>query len=154
MNLTSTGLHLCTFRLGNLYLGIDVLDVQEVLRHPDITRVPHSDAAVCGLIILRSQIATTIDLRGRLDVEARDADVTPIHVVVRAAGEAISILVDKIGDVIEVDPGTFEPPPETMDGVAKDLILGAYKLENELLLILDVAKTVTLRNAVEEVAAS
>ncbi|MCP3989467.1 MAG: purine-binding chemotaxis protein CheW [Actinomycetia bacterium] len=136
---------LCTFRLGPLYLGIDVLDVREVLHHADVTSVPHADNAVEGLINLRGQIATTIDLRRRLNIEKRDPETKPIHVVILSDGEPVTLLVDAIGDVIDVDPQTYEEPPSTMTGVAKDLILGAYKLDDELLLVLDVQGVVDLQ---------
>ncbi len=149
MSATQTGLQLCTFRVGDLYLGIDVLEVEEVLYQADLTAVPHAAPAVCGLINLRGQIATTIDLRNRLGLEPRDEEARPIHVVVRSAGESISLLVDSIGDVLEVDPAAYEPPPETTTGPARDLILGAYKLEDELLLTLDVRKAAHAGSPVE-----
>ncbi len=135
---------LCTFRLGPLYLGIDVLDVREVLHHADVTGVPHAETAVEGLINLRGQIATTIDLRRRLEIGDRDPDSKPIHVVILSEGEPVTLLVDAIGDVVDIDRQTYEEPPSTMTGVAKELILGAYKLDDELLLVLDVQKAVDL----------
>ena len=147
------GLQLCTFRLGSLFLGVDVLDVQEVLYHADVTSVPHAADAVSGLINLRGQIATTIDLRTRLGVESDDEPGRPTHVVVRSSGESVSLLVDRIGDVLEVDPDLYEAPPETMDDATRDLILGAYKLEEELLLILDVARVVNIPLPTREEAA-
>ncbi|MEM7324641.1 MAG: chemotaxis protein CheW [Actinomycetota bacterium] len=147
-----TTLQLCTFRLGSLYLGVNVLDVQEVLYRAEVCRVPHADPAISGLINLRGQIATTIDMRTRLGIEPRDPESQPIHVVVRSAGESVNLLVDKIGDVLAVDPDLYEPPPETISGIAKELILGAYKLTDELLLILDVDKAVAIRPGNGEVS--
>lgn len=145
---------LCTFRLGPLYLGIDVLDVREVLHHADVTAVPHADPAVEGLINLRGQIATTIDLRRRLEVAPLDDDSNPIHVVILADGEPVTLLVDAIGDVVDVDPAAYEDPPSTMTGVASELILGAYKLTDELLLVLDVQRAVQLEDEVTEAGAA
>jgi purine-binding chemotaxis protein CheW len=143
---TATSLdQVCTFRLGPLYLGIDVLDVREVLHQADVTTVPHADPAVEGLINLRGQIATTIDLRRRLEIDEVDPDTKPIHVVILSDGEPVTLLVDAIGDVVDVDPQTYEEPPATMTGTARELILGAYKLEDELLLILDVKRVVDLQ---------
>ena len=141
---------LCTFRLDKLYLGIDVKSVREVLYHAEVTVVPHSDAAVEGLINLRGQIATAVDLRRRLGIEPRDPDESPIHIVVMTDGEPVTLLVDSIGDVIDVDPGAYEPPPETVTGPTQDLILGAYKLEDELLLVLDVERSIEVGRAPEE----
>lgn len=135
---------LCTFRLGPLYLGIDVRDVREVLHHADITGVPHAGTSVEGLINLRGQIATTIELRRRLELEPRDDGLEPIHVVVHSEGEPVTLLVDAIGDVIDTDPETYEEPPATMVGSARELIVGTFKLDQELLLVLDVEKVVQI----------
>ncbi|MEZ5225614.1 MAG: chemotaxis protein CheW [Acidimicrobiales bacterium] len=136
---------LCTFRVGELLLGLDVLSVQEVLYHSDITAVPHSPHAVTGLINLRGQIATAIDLHARLDV-ARDPEAKKeqVHVVVRYRNEPVSLMVDEIGDVMTVDSEIYEQPPETVSGIARELITGAYKLPNELLLTLDVERTIAM----------
>jgi purine-binding chemotaxis protein CheW len=67
-----------------------------------------------------------------------------MNVVVRAADEAVSLLVDEIGDVLEVEDGSFESPPETLKGVARELIRGAYKLKDQLLLVLDTEKAVSI----------
>lgn len=144
------GTQYCTFRLGDLYLGIDVIDVQEVLYHADVTWVPHAESAVRGLINLRGQIATTIDLRTRLGLHSVDDDVRQTHVVVGHAGEAISLLIDEVDDVLTVDTDQFAPPPATLSGPARDLIMGAYKLERELLLVLDVRRALEVKNATVE----
>lgn len=140
---------LCTFRLGPLYLGIDVRDVREVLHHADITTVPHASHSIEGLINLRGQIATTIELRRRLELEPREPELEPIHVVVHSEGEPVTLLVDAIGDVIDTDPEKYEEPPSTMVGSARDLIIGTFKLDQELLLVLDVEKVVQLEPVVE-----
>ena len=131
---------LCTFRLGSLYLGVDVTEVREVLLQADVTTVPHADEVIDGLINLRGQIATCIDLRRQLGLEPRDPDLVPIHVVTITDGEPMTLLVDAVGDVVDVDPATYETPPTTMDPATRKLILGAYKLEAELLLVLDLDK--------------
>jgi len=125
-----------------LYLGVDVLKVQEVIRCQPMTRVPTAPPVVRGLINLRGQIVTALDLRRRLELPATGAPAAPTNVVVRSADGAISLLVDDIGDVVEVTDAEFEPAPETLAGVARELIRGAYKLPERLLLILDVEKTV------------
>ncbi len=145
---------LCTFRLGPLYLGIDVRDVREVVQHADVTMVPNADPAIEGLINLRGQIATAIDLCRRLEVEPADIEREPIHLVILSEGEPVTLLVDSIGDVIDVDSTDYEPPPATMTGIARDLILGAYKLEDELLLVLDIQKAVELHPSDAEDVAS
>lgn len=136
----------CTFYLERHYFGLDVLRVQEVIRFQEMTRVPLAPPVVRGLINLRGQIVTAIDLRRRLELSERPADVTPVNVVVRTDDGAVSLLVDEIGDVLEVPEKAFEKPPDTLTGSARELIRGAYKLEQGLLLILDEEKAVNLAN--------
>jgi purine-binding chemotaxis protein CheW len=132
----------CTFSVGGHYFGLDVLKVQEIIRFQEMTRVPLAPPEVSGLINLRGQIVTAIDLRRRLELSDRPADQLPINVVVHTDDGAISLLVDEIGDVLEVPEKLFERPPDTLTGVARELILGAYKLDTGLLLILDMERTV------------
>jgi len=133
-----------TFYLDKLLFGVDVGKVQEVIRYQEMTRVPLASAVVTGLINLRGQIVTALDLRRRLELSQRDAEKLPMNVVVRSGEEAVSLLVDEIGDVFEVEDESFEAPPETLQGVARELIRGAYKLKDRLLLVLDTEKTVAL----------
>src|SRR5262249_53580092 len=135
----------CTFFIDGHYFGLDVLKVQEVIRSQHMTPVPLAPPEVCGLINLRGQIVTAIDLRRRLKLAPRRLDREPVNVVVRTDDGAVSLLVDEIGDVLEVPERLFERPPETMDGAARELVLGAYKLPERLLLILDTERTVDLK---------
>ena len=135
-------LQLCTFTVDRYSFGVEVQKVQEVLRFQEMTRVPLAPWVVRGLINLRGQIVTAIDLRHRLGLPPRDADERPINVVVRTPDGAVSLLVDEIGDVIEVDDQAFERPPETLGDDARELIRGAYKLKGRLLLVLDAARTI------------
>ena len=137
----------CTFFLNGLFFGVEVLNIQEVLRYQQMTRVPLAPATVQGLINLRGQIVTAIDLRHRLELPARASGVLPMNVVVRSEDGAISLLVDEIGDVVEIEDDVFESPPETLRGVARDLIKGVYKLKERLLLVLDTERTVNLSGA-------
>lgn len=132
----------CTFRLGGLLFGVEVLCVQEVLLDQRMTRLPLVDSVIKGLINLRGQIVTAIDLRARLGMPPLDEDSKPMNVVVRSGETAYSLIVDEIGDVVDVDPNAFEEPPETLTGQARELILGAYKLEDTLLLVLDTERAV------------
>lgn len=127
---------LCTFELGDLYLAVPVAEVQEVIREQGITTVPLAPDTVHGLINLRGQIVTVIDLRRCLELtSARQA--AEMHVVLRREGNAVSLLVDDIGDVIEVDDDASAPPPKTLQGVLRQLLANVYKLEGRLLLVLD-----------------
>ena len=133
---------LATFWLdGDLY-GVEVEHVQEVLRSQSITRVPLAPPAVAGLINLRGQVVTAIELRERLGRPKRPEGTDAVVIVVRLDGEAVSLLVDSIADVVDVDASDFEAPPDTLDGAARDLIRGAYKLSGQLLLALDVNRAV------------
>lgn len=134
----------CTFFVDGLFLGVEVLNVQEVLRYQQMTHVPLAPATVQGLINLRGQIVTALDLRHRLELPAREGNQLPMNVVVRSEDGAISLLVDEIGDVVEIGEDLFEPAPETLRGVAKELITGVYKMKDRLLLVLDTERTVNL----------
>jgi purine-binding chemotaxis protein CheW len=134
----------CTFFLDGHYFGIDVLKVQEIIRFQQMTRVPLAPPVVRGLINLRGQIVTGIDLRRRLDLKDRPADQLPVNVVVKTDDGAVSLLVDEIGDVLEVSEKQFEQPPETLRGNARELVRGAYKLPGRLLLILDTDRAVEM----------
>ena len=136
----------CTFFLGDDFFGVDVRKVQEVLRYQQQTRVPLAPKLISGLINLRGQIVTAMDLRCRLNLGEAADDTLPMNVVVRTEDGAVSLLVDQIGDVVEVKEEDFEPPPDTMTGIARELLVGTYKLPNRLLLILDTEKTVNLEN--------
>ncbi len=140
----STSKQFCTFYVDGLFFGVEVLRVQEVIRFQDMTRVPLASNVVTGLINLRGQIVTAIDLRRRLALRERAPDKLPMNVVVRTDDGAVSLLVDEIGDVLEVDERTYERPPETLTGVARQLVRGVYKLKGQLLLIIDTEQTVDL----------
>ena len=133
-----------TFVVDRLLYGVEVEKVQEVIRYQEMTRVPLAPPVVKGLINLRGQIVTAIDLRRRLDLHERAATDLPMNVVVRHEDGAVSLLVDEIGDVLEVDEESFERPPETLDGKARELICGVFKLESCLLHVLDTDKAVSL----------
>ena len=133
----------CTFYLDGLFFGVDVQKVQEVIRYQEMTSVPLAPAVVSGLINLRGQIVTAIDLRRRLELRDRPKDQLPMNVVARTEDGAMSLLVDEIGDVLDVEEGSFERPPETLSGVAQKLVQGVYKLKGQLLLILDTERVVT-----------
>lgn len=130
----------CTFHVAHLFLGIDVHVVQEVMRPLEVTPVPLATPSVVGLINLRGQIVTAVEMRRRLGLPERPADQEPMNVVMRTDDGAVSLVVDDIGDVIEVTVDAFERVPDTLQGEARSLISGVYKLNDQLLLILDGAR--------------
>lgn len=139
---------LATFTVDTLLFGVEVYTVQEVIRYQEMTTVPLAARGAAGLINLRGEVVTAIDLRTRLGLPPRPEGCAPMNVVVRVDDEPVSLLVDTIGDVAQVSEEQFEEPPETMTGPGRALVLGAYKLDNQLLLALDVARAVDVGVAV------
>lgn len=139
-----TAVQYATFFVNGLYFGVEVLTVQEVIRYQQMTRVPLAPPIVSGLINLRGQIVTAIDVRARFGMNPRTAEQLPMNVVVRTDDGVTSLLVDEIGDVVEVQSSQFEPTPDTLRGVARDLVDGIYKLDSRLLLVLNVGRVVTI----------
>ena len=142
-----TGRQFCTFHVGTLFLGIEVLAVQEVIWAQAMTRVPLADRAVRGLVNLRGQIVTAIDLRERLGLPPLAGDRAATNVVVRTDDGPVSLLVDEIGDVLDTEEADYEDPPETLDPGAREFIRGVYKLPDRLLLVLDTEKALGLELA-------
>jgi|SRR5579871_1923798 len=126
-----------TFYIGDLFFGIEVLKVQEVLRYLEMTCVPLAPGVIEGLINLRGQIVTAVDMRRRLGLPRRADGETPMNMVVRSDEGAVSLLVDEIGDVVDVAADTYEPAPDNMRREHRELIEGVYKLEGRLLLVLN-----------------
>jgi chemotaxis signal transduction protein len=130
----------CTFHLNGLLFGVELQGVQEVFVPLEMTRVPLAPPVVSGLINLRGQLVTALDLRGRLKLGERPEGMRSMNVVVRTDDGVVSMLVDEIGEVVQVDESTFEAPPETLQGGIREMILGVHKLEGHLLHVLDTRK--------------
>jgi purine-binding chemotaxis protein CheW len=126
-----------TFLVGGHYLGTAVLQVQEVLCGQRLTPVPLAPPVVEGLINLRGQIVPAVDLRRLLHLTPRESGEIALSVVVRTAQGPVSLQVDEIGDVIELDTAGFEEPPGNMDPLMRRLFTGVHKLKDRLLLVLD-----------------
>lgn len=137
-----------TFFVQDLFFGIEVLQVQEVLRYQEMTHVPLAPETVEGLINLRGQIVTAIDMRRRLRLAPRQTDENPMNMVVRSEDGAVSLLVDEIGDVLEVRQEVYEPPPENTPRELRGMIDGVYKLDGRLLLVLDTEKVLQAQPAI------
>lgn len=127
----------CTFLLGDRFYGVDVLRVQEVVRDQPRTRVPLAPPVVLGLINLRGQIVTALDLHAKLAAPRPATTAETLNVVLSGEDGAVSFAVDQIGDVTELDAARLLPPPETLDGPARELIEGVYLLPDRLLVVLD-----------------
>ena len=126
-----------------MYLGVEVHRVQEVIRAQKMTRVPGAAEVVRGLMNLRGQIVTALDMRRRLGLMDESGEAT-MNVVVRTPDGPVSLLVNEIGDVIVVETDQFEPPPETLQGHHRELISGSYKLQGRLMLVLNLDAAVRL----------
>ena len=133
----------CTFRVDQLHLAVEVTHVQEVIREQPMTRVPCAPPVVRGVMNLRGQIVTALDLRQRIGLPEPEVSGSMMNVVIRTSEGPVSLLVDEICDVLRVDPSRFEPVPETLQGVSRELICGTYKLDDRLLLLLNVESTLS-----------
>ena len=138
-----------TFVVDDRFLGLPVGRVREVLRAQPLTPVPLAHEHISGLLNLRGQIVTAIDLRARLHLAPREAGEPSAHVVVTADDAPVSLVVDRLGDVIAVDEATFEATPDTVDTGSRPLIKGAFKLDDALLLDLNLEETLNLTTDLE-----
>lgn len=127
----------CTFFIDKLLYGIDVMHVQEVIRHRIMSKVPLAKSQIKGLLNLRGQIVPTFDLRTSFGLSGCENIDDQINLIVFTNDGIISLLADDIGDVITVDDEEFEPVPESVDEKAKELFTGVYKLKNRLLTIVN-----------------
>jgi len=137
----------CTFHVGDWFLGVEVESVQEIVRFQQMTRVPLAPDVVEGLINLRGQIVVAIDLRRQLGLPPRSQDTQPMNVIVRTQDGPVSLLVDDIGDVVEVERERFDAPPDTLRGHVRELIRRVYQFDGRLLLVLDIERATTVADA-------
>jgi purine-binding chemotaxis protein CheW len=136
------GRQYATFEVAGQLFGLDVAVVQEVLSFHEYTPVPLAPPSIGGLFNLRGQVIAAVDLRVQLGLPAREVAGPATNVIVRTEEEPVSLLVDRIGDVVELDDALFEPPPDTLTGPGRELLTGAFKLDGRLLLALDTTRAV------------
>ena len=129
-----------TFEVDDQLFGVPVAIVQEVLSFSEYTPVPLAPKAVGGLFNLRGQVIAAVDLRVQLGLPPRDLAGPAMNVIVRTEDESVSLLVDRIGEVVDLHEDAFEPPPDTLHGPLRELINGAFKLDGRLMLALDTAR--------------
>jgi purine-binding chemotaxis protein CheW len=130
-----------TFKVADMFMGIELTSVQELLRFQEMTSVPLAPPAIEGLINLRGQIVTALDVRRILGLPAMESeDSEPMNIVIQSEGGPVSLLVDEICDVLDVPVGASTPVPENMPARQRDLIEGVYQLECGLLLIMNTAR--------------
>lgn len=141
----ATGIQeLTSFYVGNLMIALPIGLVEEINRPADITRVPHAPDCVRGVVNLRGEVVTIIDLRTVLGLGEVDLSTTTRNVVVNSQGERIGLLVDRVADVVKADVDEIEPPPANVQGVDGRFFTGVYKLESDLLVLLNVEATLRL----------
>jgi len=133
-----------SFLIANQLLGVPVDIVQEVLNPQAIAKTPKARPEIAGLLNLRGQIVTAVDLRKCLGLPPNAPDKPSMNVVLRHKGESYSLLVDEVGDVINVSNEQFEPPPVTLDSHWKSLVSGVFRLEERLFVVLNVGAVFTL----------
>ena len=131
-----------TFEVDDQLFGVPVAIVQEVLSFSEYTPVPLAPPAVGGLFNLRGQVIAAVDLRVQLGLPARDLGGPAMNIIVRTEEESVSLLVDRIGEVVQLDDDAFEPPPDTLSGPTRELVVGTFKLDGRLMLALDVHQAV------------
>lgn len=138
-NLETASDFLTIFIAGQIF-GIPVLQVQDVLGAQRVTRIPLATPEVAGSLNLRGRIVTAIDVRCRLGLPRRETSQREMSVVVELEGELYSLIIDEVGDVMSLDSENFEGTPATLDPVWRNVSAGIYRLEKQLLVVLDVPK--------------
>ncbi len=142
----STVKELLTVIIAGQRFGIPILQVQDVLRPQKVTRVPLAPPEVSGSLNLRGRVVTAIDVRKRLGLEARENDAPGMSVVVEHQNELYSLIIDRVGDVMKLPQESYENNPATLDPLWRSISMGIFRLENELLVIIDVPKLLTTKD--------
>jgi purine-binding chemotaxis protein CheW len=130
---------LATFWLGDLLLGIDIVAIREINRVVEITPVPDAPAAVKGVVNLRGDVVTILDLRSLLGLELVELTSQSRLIVIPMEEEVVGLIVDRVTDVATVTTDDEVPLPANMGGIDGRYFTGVYKLNNDLLVVLDVA---------------
>jgi purine-binding chemotaxis protein CheW len=133
-------IQLVTFTIGDEEFGVDILKVREINRMMDITRVPKSPPFVEGVINLRGKVIPVINLRKRFAMETRESDKETRIIVVEVDTKTIGFIVDSVSEVLRIPADTVEPPPPFVADVDAEYISGVGKLEDRLLILLDLEK--------------
>ncbi len=139
-------IELATFFVGDALCGMDILKVQEINKLMEMTVVPQAPDYVKGILNLRGQIVTIIDLAGKLGLDETALGDDPRNIIVNAPGEHIGLLVKQISDVVMADPEKIEPAPANMSGIQGNYFLGVYKTENKLIGILDTEQVLKMES--------
>ena len=136
-------LQLVTFRLGNEEFSLDILRVQEIIRHMELTRVPRTPDFVDGVINLRGRVIPVLDLRKRFGLPSEERTNETRIIVVDVDNKTVGLKVDAVSEVLRLPADTVEPAPAIVTGAESDYIKGVGKLDGRLLILLDVEKILT-----------
>jgi purine-binding chemotaxis protein CheW len=140
---------LCTFWLDRLYFGVNVRDVQGVISHQPLTRVPLAPPAVRGLINLRGEVIAGIDLRPCLELEAKTGECTWTNIILKGSSGSVSLLVDRVGNIATVAEHQLEPPPETLPARIREITDRVCQIDGRLMLLLDVEAAIEMASGTE-----
>lgn len=143
-NAETEEMEIATFYMGDILMGVDIQKVQEINRHVDITPVPQAPACVRGVINLRGDVVTVLDLRTVLELEPAEITDQSRNMIAKAGDEQIGLLVDRIADVVKVTRNEIEPPPANVSGIDGRFFDGVYKMESELLIILNAEEVLSV----------
>lgn len=135
-------LQLVSFTLGSEEYGVDILQVQEINRMTQITNVPQAPEYVEGVINLRGKVVPIVDLRKRLNLETKEYDKNTRIVVVDIEGTVLGLIVDAVSEVLRITASSIEPAPDIVTGINAEFIKGVVKLEDRLLIFLDLTKVI------------
>jgi len=136
-------LQLVSFKIGNEEFGVDILKVQEINRMMEITTVPNAPEFVDGVVNLRGRIIPVIDLRTRLNMPRNEHDNNTRIVVVELSGKTVGFIVDEVSEVLRIPRNITEPPPDMVAGINAEYITAVGKLEDRLLILLDLEKVLS-----------
>ncbi len=142
-------IELSTFLVGDALCGMDILTIQEINKLIEMTTVPQAPNYVLGILNLRGQIITSIDLGKKLGLGETDMTQDPRNIIVNSRGEHIGLMVRKISDVVTANKDKFEPPPSNMGGIQGEFFTGVYKTEDKLIGILDVNKVLKMEETAQ-----
>lgn len=143
-------LQLATFYVGDILLGVDIRQVQEINRQSSVTQVPHAPAYVRGVINLRGEVTTVVDLRKILGLPPAQVTRESRNLIVNSQGESIGFLVDRISDILSLRSDQITPPPSNINGIQSRFFSGVHALENGIMVLLDVEEALTIRETTEQ----
>ena len=136
-----------TLTVGDQLCGVPVLGVRDILAEQAITRIPLAPPEIAGSLNLRGRIVTAIDLRHRLGLPPVPAGTPRMSVVAEQGGELYALLVDQVAEVMSLKEAAFEPNPQTLAPAWAQFSAGIYRLDNRLLVVLDVARLLEMRDS-------